>query len=433
MKVTLWTLTTRIRELIRLKHLFLLFTITFLAACYRGTATPDVPSLGIDPETTPELIVATSTVAPAPTETPMQPTAVPSASFPDPAGYTWNPVAEGFRQPLLLTHAGDGSGRIFVVGQNGDIQIVENGAPRAEAFLDITERVGSSGNEQGLLGLAFHPDYENNGSFFVHYTDLNGDTVISRFQVSGDANLADASSETILLQYDQPYPNHNGGQIEFGPDRYLYVGLGDGGSGGDPLGNGQSLETLLGKILRIDLNSGPPYGIPADNPFVNGGGLPEIWAYGLRNPWRFSFDRATGNMFIGDVGQGEWEEIDFLPAGIVGGTNFGWNYLEGTHPYEGEAPEGLVPPVTEYNHGSGCSVTGGYVYRGTALPEWQGVYLYGDFCSGQIFGLVQHEDGTWESRQLFATGFQITSFGEDENGELYVLDRGGGVYQLQAQ
>lgn len=342
-------------------------------------------------------------------------------------------MAEGFRQPLLLTHATDGSGRIFVVGQNGDIQIIENGAPRAEAFLDITERVGSSGNEQGLLGLAFHLDYENNGIFFVHYTDLNGDTVISRFQVSGDANVADPSSETILLQYDQPYPNHNGGQIEFGPDGYLYIGLGDGGSGGDPHGNGQSLETLLGKILRIDVNSGPPYGIPGDNPFVNGGGLPEIWAYGLRNPWRFSFDRATGNMFIGDVGQGEWEEIDFLPAGIVGGANFGWNYLEGTHPYEGEAPEGLITPVTEYNHGSGCSVTGGYVYRGAALPEWQGVYLYGDFCSGQIFGLVQHEDGTWESRPLFSTDFQITSFGEDESGELYVLDRGGGVYQLQSQ
>lgn len=367
------------------------------------------------------------------TETPIPPAALPSASFPDPAGYTWNLVAEGFRQPLLLTHATDGSGRIFVVGQNGDIQIIENGAPRAEAFLDITERVGSSGNEQGLLGLAFHLDYENNGIFFVHYTDLNGDTVISRFQVSGDANVADPSSETILLQYDQPYPNHNGGQIEFGPDGYLYIGLGDGGSGGDPHGNGQSLETLLGKILRIDVNSGPPYGIPGDNPFVNGGGLPEIWAYGLRNPWRFSFDRATGNMFIGDVGQGEWEEIDFLPAGIVGGANFGWNYLEGTHPYEGEAPEGLITPVTEYNHGSGCSVTGGYVYRGAALPEWQGVYLYGDFCSGQIFGLVQHEDGTWESRPLFSTDFQITSFGEDESGELYVLDRGGGVYQLQSQ
>jgi glucose/arabinose dehydrogenase len=426
----LWTQTTRTRDLIRPKHLFL-FALIFLAACYRGAATQDVTS-GIGSEPTPEQIVVTNTVPPPPTETP-SPTPLPSPSFPDPAGYGWNLVAEGFRRPLLLTHAGDGSGRIFVVGQDGGIWIVENGAPRVEAFLDITEQVGSSGNEQGLLGLAFHPDYENNGIFFVHYSDLNGDTVVSRFQVSGDANLADPASETILLQYDQPYPNHNGGQIEFGPDGYLYIGLGDGGSGGDPQGNGQSLDTLLGKILRIDVNSGSPYGIPADNPFVNDGGLPEIWAYGLRNPWRFSFDRATGDLFIGDVGQGEWEEIDFLPAGIVGGTNLGWNYLEGTHPYEGEAPDGLVPPVTEYNHGSGCSVTGGYVYRGAAMPEWQGVYIYGDYCSGQIFGLVQHEDGAWESRLLFETGFELTSFGEDESGELYALDRGGSVYQLQAQ
>lgn len=422
-------------ELRTYKYLFLLLVLLLLSGCYQPSANQDTP-LDADPAFTAESPPQDSTSeAPATTETPVPHTSLPSASFPDPAAYTWGLVAEGFSQPLLLTHAADGSGRAFVVGQNGDIQIIENGGPRAEAFLDISERVGSRGNEQGLLGLAFHPDYENNGTFYVHYTDLNGDTVVSRFQVSGDANVADGNSETILLQYDQPYPNHNGGQIEFGPDGFLYIGLGDGGSGGDPHGNGQSLDTLLGKMLRIDVNSGSPYGIPADNPFANGGGLPEIWAYGLRNPWRFSFDRATGDLYIGDVGQGEWEEIDFLPGGIAGGANLGWSYFEGTHTYQGGAPEGvsLIGPVAEYNHGSGCSVTGGYVYRGAALPEWQGVYIYGDFCSGLIFGLVQHEDGAWESRLLFETNFQITSFGEDETGELYVLDRAGGVYQLQSQ
>jgi glucose/arabinose dehydrogenase len=408
--------------------LFILLSLA-MAACGRTTTgsglpenqTPIIPQ-GADTEVS----VDTET----PTENPTaEPTALPQASFPDPAGYSWNLVIDGFSRPLLATHAGDGSGRIFVVEQDGVIRIVVNGAALPDPFLDISGQVGSESNEQGLLGLAFHLDYESNGLFFINYTDNQGDTVISRFQVSADANIADAGSETILLQVDQSFANHNGGNLEFGPDGFLYAGLGDGGSQGDPNGNGQSLETHLAKLLRIDVNSGDPYAIPADNPYANGGGLPEIWATGLRNPWRFSFDRATGDLYIADVGGSQWEEVDFLPAGTAGGTNFGWNLMEGRH---GEEVEGLTGPVAEYEHGNKCSITGGYVYRGQALPAWQGVYLYADFCSGEIFGLVHHADGSWESQLLYDTGFNITSFGQDESGEVYVIDRAGGIYQLQA-
>jgi len=260
--------------------------------------------------------------------------------------------------------------------------------------------------------------------------------VVSRFRLSSDPNYADAESEEILLQVDQPAANHNGGHLEFGPDGYLYIGLGDGGSQGDPSGNGQSLDTLLGKILRIDVNAAAPYGIPTDNPYVSVGGLGEIWATGLRNPWRFSFDILTGDLYIGDVGQYQWEEIDFLPGGYVGPLNFGWNYFEGTHAYEGNPPSDakLTMPVAEYEHGSSrCSVTGGYVYRGAALPAWQGVYVYADYCSGEVFGLIQRADGAWETRLLYDTPYLVTSFGLDEAGELYLIDRSGGVYQLLSQ
>lgn len=340
-------------------------------------------------------------------------------------------MANGFGRPLFVGNAGDGSGRLFVVEQAGRILVVQNGETLAEPFLDIQDQVGSDSNEQGLLGLAFHPDYESNGFFYVNYTDLQGDTVIARFSVSGNGNIADAGSEQILLQVDQPFPNHNGGHLEFGPDGYLYASLGDGGSQGDPRGNAQSLDTLLGKLLRIDVNSGSPYGIPADNPFGS-----EIWAYGFRNPWRFSFDRATGDLYIGDVGQGTWEEIDYLPGGIVGGANFGWNFFEGRHAYEGTPPDGaqLMEPVAEYEHGSArCSVTGGHVYRGANLPAWQGVYVFADYCSGEIWGLVQHSGGNWDMQIMYDSGFLVTSFGVDEAGELYLVDRSGGIYQLQAQ
>ena len=403
-----------------------LFSLSIIS-CGRTTSTTGLPGdqNPITQNTATEL---------SPTETPLpEPTAILQASFPDPAGYAWNLIVDGFSQPLLATHAGDGSGRLFILEQGGVIRMVQDGAILPNPFLDITSQVGSGGNEQGLLGLAFHPEYEQNGFFYVNYTDLNGDTVISRFQVSADANVADSASEKILLQVDQPYANHNGGNLEFGPDGFLYAGLGDGGSQGDPNGNGQSLDTYLAKILRVDVNSGDPYGIPADNPFATGGGLAEIWAYGFRNPWRFSFDRATNDLYIADVGQNQWEEVDFLPAGSQGGANFGWNIMEGPHPYQGEAREGLIGPVTEYEHGNRCSITGGYVYRGQVLPAWNGVYFYGDYCSGEILGLVHNADDSWETRLLYDTGFLITSFGHDEAGEIYVLDRNGGLYQLQAQ
>jgi glucose/arabinose dehydrogenase len=318
----------------------------------------------------------------------------------------------------------DGSGRLFVIEKPGRIRILQDGQLQSEPFLDITDRVGSQGNEQGLLGLAFHPQYSQNGRFFVNYTDINGDTVIARFQVSGAPNLADPNSEVKLLGIDQPYANHNGGVLLFGPDGYLYAGLGDGGSQGDPQGNAQNTSSLLGKILRIDVDSGESYTVPPDNPLGN-----EVWAYGLRNPWRMSFDSSTGDLYIGDVGQNVWEEINFLPAGFSGGANFGWDHREGAHEFEGGGPQGMLDPVAEYSHQEGgCSVTGGYVYRG-AMPEWNGIYLYGDYCTGLIWGLIGGENG-WQKQQLFDVDYTITSFGQDENGEIYLVSDSGGVYRL---
>jgi glucose/arabinose dehydrogenase len=316
---------------------------------------------------------------------------------------------------------------VLVVVKVGRIRIVENDQLLDTPFLDIADRVGSNGNEQGLLGLAFHPAYQENGRFFVNYTDTRGDTVIARFQVSSDPNLADPNSEVRLLGYDQPFPNHNGGVMAFGPDGYLYIGSGDGGAAGDPFGNAQNTGVLLGKILRLDVDSGEPYAVPPDNPFGN-----EVWAYGLRNPWRMSFDQATGSLYIGDVGQGEWEEIDFLPAGSPGGANFGWDHREGAHDYQGGGPQGMLDPVAEYSHPEGgCSVTGGYVYRGS-MPEWSGIYLYGDYCTGIIWGLIQN-NGAWQSRLLFDVDVTITSFGQDENGEIYLVSDNGGIFRLVPQ
>jgi len=317
---------------------------------------------------------------------------------------------------------------LFIIEKVGRIRVFQDGQLLDTPYLNVTDRVGSGGNEQGLLGLAFHPDYEVNGLLFVNYTDTSGDTVISRFRVTGDPNVADHTGETVLLRVSQPFRNHNGGVLAFGPDGYLYAGLGDGGSAGDPQGNGQRLDTLLGKILRLDVDSAEPYAIPPDNPFGN-----EIWAYGLRNPWRMSFDSQTGDFYIGDVGQNQWEEIDYISAGTPGGMNFGWNYLEGTHPYEGSPPQGaqLVPPVAEYSHGQGCSVTGGYVYRG-AMPEWNGIYLYTDYCSGIVWGLIQ-SDGGWQNQVLFSGVGRITSFGQDEGGEVYLILDSGQILRLTAR
>jgi glucose/arabinose dehydrogenase len=355
--------------------------------------------------------------------------------FPEPDGYQWEPVVTGLEKPLYLTHAGDGSGRLFILEQPGLVRVVQGGDPLPTPFLDIRTRVEDGGNEQGLLGLAFHPQYPQNGFFFLNYTGQDGDTFISRFSVSSDPNLADPASETILLRIAQPYGNHNGGHLVFGPDGYLYIGTGDGGSGGDPQGNAQNPDSLLGKMLRIDVDRGDPYAIPADNPYAYGGGRPEIWAAGLRNPWRYAFDRATGDLYIADVGQNQWEEVHFVAADQTGvppaGGNYGWDYWEATHPFEGDPPAGveMIPPIWEYDHALGCSVTGGYVYRGV-YPDWRGVYLYGDFCSGTVWGLLRDSAGAWQNAPLFQTGANITSFGEDQNGELYLILRGGEVLQL---
>jgi glucose/arabinose dehydrogenase len=326
---------------------------------------------------------------------------------------------------------------MYAVGQYGVISVVSaDGSIQEQAFLDIDARV-KSGSEQGLLGLAFHPDYQSNGRFFVNYTDLNGDTVVSEFARAGTAGavVADAGSERILLTIDQPFANHNGGMIAFGADGYLYIGMGDGGSGGDPLGNGQAPTTLLGKMLRIDVDSGDPYGIPADNPFVDGPALPEIWSLGLRNPWRFSFDRETGAMFIGDVGQGSREEVDAEAAG-AGGRNYGWNIMEGdicflTVPCDNS---GLTMPVAVNDRSRGeCAITGGYVYRGALYPELTGAYVFSDYCTGTLWALdaqVAVDDGTAEAFQLGESGFQVSSFGEDESGELYLVNLHGEIYRL---
>ena len=409
-----------------MKRLSILIVLPILFACVATeTSPPSTPTPDPDLPTfaPPTIIPKTSTPVPTAvpdTDTPLPPTDV--STFPNPDNYTWELITFGPFRPVDLQ--ADGSGRLFVVEKNGRIRIIENGQLLSTPFLNIEDRVNDSANEMGLLGLAFHPNYAQNGYFYVNYTGSGGDTFISRFQVSGDPNLVDPSSEVNLLRVNQPYRNHNGGTLQFDPDGYLYAGLGDGGSAGDPMGNGQKTNTLLGKILRLDVDSAEPYTIPVDNPFGN-----EIWHYGLRNPWRISFDALTGDLYIGDVGQNQWEEIDYLPAGSPGGTNFGWNFREGKHDYEGTAPAGLTEPIAEYSHGEGgCSVTGGYVYRG-AIPEWNGIYLYGDYCTGFIWGLIQ-VNGEWQKQLLFDTDVNITSFGQDKAGEVYLVSDGGGIYKL---
>jgi glucose/arabinose dehydrogenase len=337
-------------------------------------------------------------------------------------------VAAGLESPVDLQNAGDE--RLFVVEQRGLIRVIDGSGLRDEPLLDIRDRVYDVSNEQGLLGLAFHPDFESNGEFYVNYTGGTGDTVIARF-LAGPGATADPNGEQAVLGYDQPFPNHNGGGMAFGPDGMLYIGSGDGGAAGDPEERAQNLDTLLGKLLRLDVDGADPYTIPPDNPFAAGGGRPEIWAYGLRNPWRFAFDSVTGDLFIGDVGQNQWEEIDYLPYGAAGGANFGWDFREGPELFEGLTPPGLTEPVAAYSHADGsCSVTGGVVVRDPALPEWQGLYVYGDYCSGWIWGLYRDPSGAWQNRVLFQTEFQITSFGTGADGGVYVLDRAGGVYRL---
>jgi glucose/arabinose dehydrogenase len=341
---------------------------------------------------------------------------------------TLTSFASGFNQPVNIAHAGDGSGRIFVVEKAGVIKLVRNGTVSATPFLDISGLVQSAGGEQGLLGVAFPPGFSTKQYFYVDYTGLSGvtgDTVVARYPVNVNPDVADPAGGVTILTQAQPFENHNGGHLAFGPDGFLYVALGDGGSGGDPFNNAQNLAVLLGKILRIDVESGvSPYTIPTGNPFNS-----EVWAYGLRNPWRFSFDRGTGDLFIADVGQNQFEEVNFQPAASSGGENYGWNIMEGMHCFTDPAcsQAGLTLPVAEYDHLSGdCSVTGGFVYRGTQYPSLQGIYLYGDFCSGRIWGL-RRNGLVWENQLLLDTTLNISSFGEDEAGNLYVADMTAGV------
>jgi hypothetical protein len=342
----------------------------------------------------------------------------------------------GLANPVAITHAGDGSGRLFITEQGGRILIYDGSELLPAPFLDISALL-STGGERGLLSVAFHPNYASNGHFYVNYTNTGGDTVIARYSVSNDPNLADPASALTVLTIAQPYSNHNGGQLQFGPDGYLYIGMGDGGDAGDPNNYAQNPASLLGKMLRIAVDGDAPYGVPADNPFISDEQVrDEIWALGLRNPWRFSFDRSTGDLFIGDVGQNSWEEIDYQPAGSTGGENYGWRLMEGNHcfnPGTNCNDGSLTLPVLEYGHDLGCSVTAGYRYRGKDNPLLSGLYIYGDFCSGRIWGAKPGGDGNWSAEELMDTNLNISTFGEDENGELYVVHRaspGGSVYRI---
>ena len=408
------------------------------------------------------VVTATPTAPPTPTATPTPTvTVVPTRlSFPTLCGNTSTQVrspltiANGhgfelevtspdliFERMVFVTHPGDGSNRLFLVLQSGCILVISNEERDSfpKVFLDIRDRVNRSGNEQGLLGLAFDPNYANTGYFYVYYSATGvSRSVVSRFTVSSDdGNFAHENSEEVILEVDQPFSNHNGGSILFGPDGYLYIGLGDGGAGGDPGGRSQNTEILLGSILRIDPSSASStnnYTIPEDNPYIGVRGFrEEIWAYGFRNPWRFSFDAETGNLWVGDVGQSRWEEINIVKKGL----NYGWNIMEGSQcfrPTVGCSKIGLEFPIVEYaNPESGCSVTGGYVYRGSLLPDLYGFYIYGDFCSGNIWALHYNGQEVTDHFLVVDSNLQISSFGEDQEGELYILSFNGRIYHLKRQ
>lgn len=410
-----------------MKRLLVLLTLPMLAC--EGLAESISPT--ITPLSSPALPVFTQPPPSSDSSLTHTPTTPPAAlsvtAFPEAGKYEWRLIADGLTRPVDLQGVSGDSSRLYVIEKAGRIRIIENGELLPQPFLDITDRVGSESNEQGLLGFDFFPSADDQ-ALFVNYTNQRGDTVISRFLYGA---VADPASETILLTISQPYPNHNGGAVAFGPDGYLYLALGDGGLAGDPHQHGQNINSLLGKILRLDVkdfNVPNGYTIPSDNPFGS-----EVWAYGLRNPWRISFDQQTGDLWIGDVGQGDWEEIDFLPAGSAGGGNFGWNLMEGSHAYEGPLRSDLLLPVAEYSHasGDGCSVTGGYVYRGSQT-EWNGVYLFGDYCTGVVWGIIPSQGG-WQTRRLFETGRLITSLGQDPAGEIYLITDSGEVYRLETR
>jgi glucose/arabinose dehydrogenase len=410
----------------RLPGVALLSVAVLVAAC--ASPTPSAPPPAASPTAIATAThVATSTSAPSASGASAFPSAGLGGSF-DPAGQAVDTevVVTDLESPVDVANAGDGSGRLFVLEQAGRIRVVKDRASLTQPFLDITDRI-ASGGERGLLGIAFHPDYPADPRFFVDYTDRDGNTVISQFQVSAtNPDLADRDSETILLHIVQPFPNHNGGAVVFGPDGMLYIGMGDGGSAGDPQGNGQRLDTLLAKVLRIDVNvqrgNAVPYLIPPDNPFVaNTKAQPEIWLTGLRNPWRMRFDRATGDLWIGDVGQNAWEEIDVARAG-TSGLNYGWNRMEGFHcyqPADGCAQTGLAMPIAEYGHGDGCAVIGGVVVRDHRQGRLDGGYLFGDACSDNLWLMDPTGDARREPIIVAKLGRTLSSIGEGEDGTVY--------------
>ena len=344
-------------------------------------------------------------------------------------------VVGGTTKPVAIAAMSDKNDkRLFVAEQDGTIRTIkEDKTLDSTPFLDITGKVLSQG-EMGLLGMAFHPKVAENNFLYVNYIDKNMNTVVARYTISKTTGRAESNSEKVIFKVKQPYSNHDGGALAFGPDGYLYIGMGDGGSAGDPEKRAQNMNDLLGKMLRIDVDGGDPYSVPADNPFVSGGAKPEIWSSGLRNPWRFSFDRKTGDMYMADVGQGLYEEIDFQLSTSKGGENYGWRCYEGQHEFKTDGCEDAskyVKPIIEYDHSDGrCSVTGGYVYRGSKYPALDGKYFYGDFCGGQLY-YAEQKSGQWAVVKAASTSYQLTTFGEDSAGELYLADYATGtIYQV---
>ena len=343
---------------------------------------------------------------------------------------------KGFRSITNIVATGDkNDNRLFITEQSGFIQIVkENGQIESQSFLDISQKVLNNG-EMGLLGLVFDPNYDQNGYFYINYINKNQETIIARYKVSSDSNIAESNSEKFIIRIQQPYPNHKGGDLKFGPDGYLYIALGDGGSAGDPDNNAQNKNTLLGKILRVDVNKGDPYAIPPTNPFVNQADVrPEIWAYGLRNPWRISFDKSNNDLYIADVGQGNIEEVNLQKSNSNGGLNYGWRCYEGNRAYNAFgclSLDNYEPPIFEYDHSEKrCSITGGYVYRGSQYPALNGKYFYGDFCSGQLF-YAESKNDTWQQVLALKTDYSFSTFGQDNDNELYVADyNAGNIYKI---
>ncbi len=410
----------------RLVRWLALSAVATLAMACGSTTVTGQPSAG-------SIVASGSPSAPTSPSVSPVPTSPPSEGIPADLGLNLEVIVDSLTNPVDVASPGDGSGRLFVVEQAGRIRLVRDGRLATRPFLDIRTRV-ASGGERGLLGLAFHPEFPANPRLFVDYTDLNGDTVVSEFRLDpADGDVADPDSERVLIRIDQPYPNHNGGAVVFGPDGMLYVATGDGGSGGDPHHNGRRLDTLLAKILRIDVDGRPagdaPYRIPDDNPFADvADAMPEIWLTGLRNPWRIRFDDENGDLWIGDVGQGSWEEIDVAPAG-TGGLDFGWNVMEGFHCFEpstGCDEAGLTLPVAEYGHDLGCAVIGGVVVRDPDQPLLDGFYLFSDSCSGNFWLLDAAANSGEEPVRTASTGRSISSIALDEDGTVLATDLASG-------